>query len=703
MYNYNYIASQSSWSPGFEETGSSPRLRMPQPSPSTPSDYNNAAPEFHVDSYHHQHHPHYHNEPPPFGAPHSQVGGFDKERRESGLLKTPDGGRLPRVASSPVHGRGGKVGKEERRSTCPRGPPYHDRRAAPAIINGVIVGPGHYLRDPRQAGFTRSQRDCKTVLQDHSYSKEYREGYEDHPRFQRIEPCSTLSPDLLTELKSSAAKKGKAARRTPKNECSTVSNHSESPTSSAESSSRVEQKPTESAGSDSPGSSSNKIEQGTRNTSNPEKRPVLHSLDKCGTKPSGTVKPIARVRPTTTTASSLGKQPLLPESTKSSLGARGMNQGELVKPPASSVETSSLQEPPAIQKNGPTTREIPPHELMADGKCGCLKIPAPAHQLREPVPKKPDTSRIQAGSSEARECKMDSEEKAPTPFERDLISLPGEFFLDLDPEPTSGSNSNSTCCSESEEPTGSRTEDSDMEIVEAEDEATETADEQPTLVDGAQASEDESLTLSLPESLQGSEVMEENNSPEKWSVTSPEPGKMRFSRLDNICSSSDSERLSVKQMTSNRIQLRNGRVLPASHLAYQAKLTTSPPSSDTPTSPTSSSSSPKTGRLRRSKRLAASSDPLSSHIWGMYSTHDSDSTVDQSFDTQQPSEDASSDESEFEMPDFAPKSGQAEYQQTKSPGEGRGGRGRRGRGGRGRWARRGGVKRGGGTTRSSGE
>ena len=666
---------------------------MPHPSPSTPDDYNNPAPEFHVDSYHHhhQHHPHYHNEPPPFGAPHSQVGGFDKERRESGLLKTQDGGRLPRVASSPVHGKGGKVGKEERRPMCPRGPPYHDRRA-PAIINGVIVSPGHFLRDPRQAGFTRSQRSYKMVLQDHSYSKEYREGCEDHPLFQRIEPCSTLSPDLLTELKSSAAKKGKAVRRASKTGSSTVSNHSESPTSSAE------------ASSDSSGSSSNKIEQAAHKTRIPEKQPVLHSLDKCGTKPSGTVKPIARVKPTTTTSSS-GKQPPLLES-KSSLSARGMYQGELVKPPTSSVETSTLRESPAIQKNGPA-HEMPPHELMAGGKCGCLKMPAPARQLREPVPRKPDIPWKKTGASETTECKMDSEEKAATPFERDPIGLPGEFFLDLDPEPTSGSNSNSTCCSESEELTETRTEDSDMEIVEAEDEATETADEQPMLADGAQTSDDESLTLSLPGSSQGSEVVEENNSPEKWSVSSPEPGKMRFSRLDNICSSSDSERLSVKQMTSNRIQLRNGRVLPASHLAYQAKLTTSPPSSDTPTSPTSSSSSPKIGRLRRSKRLAASSDPLSSHIWGLYSIPDSDSTVDQSFDTQQPSEDASSDESDFEMPDFAPKSGQAEYQPSKSSGEGRGGRGRRGRGGKGRWARRGGVKRGGGgtraTTRSSGK
>ena len=695
----------------------------PQQSPSTPDDFNNPAPDFHVDSHHHHpHHPQYHttSSDPQSSVPYNQ-GGFDKDkaigRGESGLLKAPDGGRIPKLASSPAHGKGGKVGKEERRLVYSRGPPYHDRRA-PAIINGLSVGSGQLVRDPRQAGFTRSKRGYKIVAQEHSYSKKYQEGGETHPRFHRIEPCSTLSPDLLTELRSSAAK-SKAARRASNSGSSTTK--SKSQTGSAQSVSCSEQKPPASAG-----TPSTKFEQSSRNPSNTDKQLLVQSssssLEKSVTNPSGSVKPTTsseklpplqsksslekkqgavQLKPATSPMIS-GTQPALKST--SVLRTRGANSSGTVKPTASSVSASTLREPPAIQTQAAPC--IPPQKLMAPGKAGKMHAQTQAHQVREAISRKADSAMNGSDSSEIREFKRDTKEKTPTPLGREPLDLHGDFFLDLDPEPTSGSNSNSTCCSESEEQTESRTEDSDMEVEGADQETTETADEQPTLVDDAQTSDEESLTMSLPGSPRGEE---KKSSPEQWLVSLPEPGKMRFSRLDNIGSSSDSERLSVKQMTSNRIQLRNGRVLPASHLAYQAKFTSPPSSSDTPTSPASSSSSPQKGRLRRSKRLAASNDALPPQLWGMFPVAmDSDSTADQSFEMQL-SEDASSDESEFDLPDFTPKPSQTESQQHKasSSSVGRGARGRRGRG-RGGWARRGGVKRGGGggphvPTKSSGE
>ena len=295
-----------------------------------------------------------------------------------------------------------------------------------------------------------------------------------------------------------------------------------------------------------------------------------------------------------------------------------------------------------------------------------------------------------------------------------LGSLEG-FRLDLDLEAaTSCSNSNSTCCSESEEVAEERGRDSDGED----------GGEGMSVGGTVSSSSSEDEALSLPDDSSTTK------SPEKWSVCLPEPGKMRFSRLDNIEDSPDAERLSLKQMTSNRIQLRNGRVLPPSSLAFlaasqkisspptpqkesprtppylqtpQKEFSWTPPSSQTPPSsrsPASSQSpgslmseSPGTSRLRRSKRLAVTGEVGRPAEWrrGVDSTADSDPTADLSFEMQlSPLE--SSEGSDFEVPLDFPLS-----PRNKPPCEGRAVRGKRGRG-RGRWGRRRGKR---GTIRRS--
>ena len=280
-----------------------------------------------------------------------------------------------------------------------------------------------------------------------------------------------------------------------------------------------------------------------------------------------------------------------------------------------------------------------------------------------------------------------------------VCSLDG-FHLDLDPEPTSGSNSNSTCCSESEEMAEEKAEDSDMEVEGGgEGEAGDTA-----------GSSDESLVIPDENTCASVDEMKSPKENQQWSVQSlPEPGKMRFSRMDNMEDSLESERVHLKQMTSNRIQLRNGRVLPPSSLAFIAasQKSVSPPQrqsallemvSKSPPSSTSTCSSPGVNRLRRSKRLAGVVGEDSR--WKDSSSDvvmDSDSGVDRedgSFEMHLSEE--SSDESEFDMPDFNPvlrKSSPLDLSPYKPPSESRPVRGKRGRG-RGRGGRRGG-KRGG--------
>ena len=252
-----------------------------------------------------------------------------------------------------------------------------------------------------------------------------------------------------------------------------------------------------------------------------------------------------------------------------------------------------------------------------------------------------------------------------------LCSLEG-FHLDLDLEATT-SGSNSTCCSESEEMAGGGN-DSDAEDK-----------EKGTAVDGAESSSDESASLMLEN---GGNL--EKKSPEKWSVCLPEPGKIRFSRLDNIEDSPESERLSVKQMTSNRIQLRNGRVLPSSSLAFftTSQKVLSPPQQ--PSAKGSPAGSPT--RLRRSKRLAMAGEEGTPQWKETGSTASSDVAADQSFEMQLSEEHSgSSDESEFELPAFDPvplKSSLPESKTLSVRGKRGRGRGRRGR----RWGKRGGIQ-----------
>lgn len=276
----------------------------------------------------------------------------------------------------------------------------------------------------------------------------------------------------------------------------------------------------------------------------------------------------------------------------------------------------------------------------------------------------------------------DDDKKSSVSSDTAICSLDG-FHLDLDLEPTSSSNSNSTCCSESEEMAEEKGGDSDMDV---EGDSGEEDGEDGTMVDGT--------------SEQGSDGLAKT----EWTVSSPEPGKMRFSRLDNIDRSPESERVHLKQITSNRIQLRNGRVLPPSSLAFlpaSPKLV-SPPQRATPQLDAVKSEAPSTtssqgpAQLRRSKRLAEVVEECS------HSKESSgepgggrDSILGPSFEIQL-SDVESSDGSDFDMPDFdlvPVKPSSPVSPQHTPPAENRSVRGRKGRG-RGRGGRRG-SKRGG--------
>lgn len=288
-----------------------------------------------------------------------------------------------------------------------------------------------------------------------------------------------------------------------------------------------------------------------------------------------------------------------------------------------------------------------------------------------------------APQTKPRRSKTHSDEKkaSSSPLTGEDLSPLNGFHLDLDLEATT-SGSNSTCCSESEEMAEERGgNDSDAKDK-----------KEGMEVDGTESSSDESASLTLEDSSPRSL---EKKSPEKWSVCLPEPGKIRFSRLDNIEDSSDSERLSVKQMTSNRIQLRNGRVLPSSSLAFftTAQKVLSPPPHPQPSTTTKSSPAGSPSRLRRSKRLAMAGEEGTTPQSG--STTSSDAIADQSFEMQLSEEGSqSSDESEFELPAFEPvplKPSLPESPLPKTPpvrGKRGRGRGRRGR----RWGKRGGIQ-----------
>ena len=499
--------------------------------------------------------------------------------------------------------------------------------------------------DPRRASLNLAQRDSRIVLLDHSYSKRYREGCESHPRFFRIPPCSRLNSELLTELKSSTAR-GKGSRR-------------------------------------------GSISGGPR---------LISGADLAKTKNTADEKPddLRKEESKKALNQSLSPVPaaLAVSGSDSSSSVKSASYGRVSDNTRPSKSQVSHENP---NTHSQTPSRSPSKQPKIDHHFSHTKTPTKAHRTPDPRAQ----SSVEPSSSTGTDTlKSRGAREELSSLERDQLGFSDDFQLDLDLEPTGGSTSGSNCCSETEDLTESRTEDSDMEV---EGDST-TEDGDLTLVGGARSSEDE--LGSLPGTPRKSEV--DGRSLEKWAVSSPEPGKMRFSRVDSSDGSPEGERLALKQMTSNRIQLRNGRVLPVSSLAYLTQVTTSPSgSSSVPlTSPSlsspslsSSPSNPEIGRLRRSKRLAGSCDPFAHPPLGLT---DSDSTADLSFETHL--SDASSDGSDFEMPDFCPKPSVTESPGYRSAGEGRGGWGRRGRG-RGRWGKRG-VRRGGGgrgTTRIDGE
>ena len=621
---------------------------MPQPPPSTPDDTHGIQ-EPHTESYHRHHLQPQHV----FGS-----SSFEKERgsRESTLL---DAMKPSRIQNS----------RDERRALYSRGPNYHDRRGgAPVIINVLELGSdggGQMVRDPRQAGFSRAKRIHHNVLQEHSYSRQYCRGCENHPGYNQIGPCTDLNPSFLTELKSSfTTTRTRVAAKTLTSDDSRQSFS----TSSTESFQEMK---------------SNESEK-TESQSSPTNTGAMSLVSESSTVQSS-VAPhsmaLAAFRSTEREKQTLRQQMLVRKEAEVTKTYESSRRDQL---------TTSFQLAKGIQTEK--------NHLETDDRVG---------RSRDQT-KKSDTSDDRKGKLPAqietknlpkRQGGKTGGDKVDSPASGDaLCSLDG-FHLDLDLEPTSGSNS--TCCSESEEMTEGKNEHSDMEIEE-EDEETGTGEDRMTVDAAETSSDDESQSLSC------SGNVEKLKSPEKWSVCLPEPGKMRFSRLDNMEDTPDAERLSLKQMTSNRIQLRNGRVLPASSLAFLAasQKITSPPQRPTtvgemsrspPSSTTSGSSSSQNNRLRRSKRLAGATNEINNPHWT-----DSESLADQSFEMDEHM--LSSDESEFDLPDFCPpptKSCFPESPLYKPPSEGKAWRGGKRGCGRGRGSRRGGKK--GGTPSTAGK
>ena len=89
-----------------------------------------------------------------------------------------------------------------------------------------------------------------------------------------------------------------------------------------------------------------------------------------------------------------------------------------------------------------------------------------------------------------------------------------------------------------------------------------------------ETSEDEAMKVeggSLVVSLSSSHLeMPEGQQPNLWSVTATGSSKIRLSKLSSDAVAAASLKLSLKQFASNRIKLRNGRLLPSSTLAIYA-------------------------------------------------------------------------------------------------------------------------------------
>lgn len=626
------LASQSSWSPGIDETGS-PRLKMPLPPPSTPED-GHSMPEFLTDSHHHHHHN-------PSGLMHSAPVSVDNERsRDANLLRAMSDSRSPNSKA---------IREDRRHNLHPKG---HGYRRHPAVVNGVeMKTDGQYnVRDPRQAVYSRASSrlgypHSHRVMKEHTYSKRYQEGCEKHPLFCRVGTCSNLSPELLTPVPSSTASKTGGGKRTTSSSSPLASTRPSNTTS-----------PRARGGSTNTPTGESSAQQNPKTSQSDNTPPVT---------PSGAEQekvPVTAKTPSSFTANECTTRPssVMPKSapTHGSDASCNLPQATLTGEVGKSVRGAVKKDSDAIQAKAKSPLEGEPKETKVWG---------------QDEEKKSSVSSVSSVSSDAAICSLDG------------------FHLDLDLEPTSSSNSNSTCCSESEEMAEERGGDSDMDVEGHSGEGEDGED--GTMEAGSADPGSDGLARKMS--------TDEN---QKWTVTSPEPGKMRFSRLDNIDRSPESERVHLKQITSNRIQLRNGRVLPPSSLAFlpaSPKLI-SPPRRATPqldalkNEAPSTTSSPGPAQLRRSKRLAevveegsqskeTSGDPGGDH----------ESILDPSFEFQL-SDVESSDESEFDMPDFdlvpvkpSPPVSSHDMPHT----ENRSMRGRRGRG-RGRGGRRG-SKRGG--------
>lgn len=365
----------------------------------------------------------------------------------------------------------------------------------------------------------------------------------------------------------------------------------------------------------------------------------------------------------------------------------GAHQGRVAM--TAKTQSSSTANECTTRPSSGVSRSAPTDGRESVASCNLPQPTLTGESVRREVKKDSDTIQpkeefpMEGGMKETKVWGHDEDKKSSVSSDTAICSLDG-FHLDLDLEPTSSSNSNSTCCSESEEMAEEKGGDSNMDV---EGDSGEEDGEDGAMEDGS--------------SEPGSDGLAKT----EWTVSSPEPGKMRFSRLDNIDRSPESERVHLKQITSNRIQLRNGRVLPPSSLAFlpAAPKPASPPQRTAPqldavkSGAPSTTSSPGPAQLRRSKRLAEVVEECSQSKESSGEPGGGrDSFLDPSFEFQL-SDVESSDGSDFDMPDFdlvPVKPSPPVSPQHTPPAENRSMRGRKGRGGRGRGSRRG-SKRGG--------
>ena len=610
-------------------------------------------------------------------APPPGVKDSERVREAAGGFKLPpEGGNPPRMDIT-----GGKM-RRERKIVQLRDPAGYYERRVPAIIRGQeLVSDGNRaMRDPRQLGYGAAAsrlayRHGRRTLQEHAYSRQYQDGCDHYPLFRMVGPQNELSSRLLTPLRSSATTRTQAARQ-----ASSSGGSATTPPASA----------TPASATPSPTISRSKQE-----PSHPKK--IVSCLSSRHRSSSATSSG-ETADPSTTQAVSPSS---CTAKERASVQAKLEKKEEEDKEKRGSMETHSSVSRGRVEGGG--NRIVWEAVGNSKGVQGKGKTPK---SLSVEMGGLEGGRSAEVVDGKARVWSEEDEEDKKAGAASDALepacSLDG-FHLDLDLEPTS--NSNSTCCSESEEMAEEKEKAGDSEEEEG-----DAGGEEPMDMDESCSSSEESLVVSLPNG-----GLDERGSPEdkqKWLVSLPEPGKMRFSRLDNLDSSSESERLSLKQMTSNRIRLRNGRVLPPSSLAFLTSQknhsplqkpstrtessfkTPPPPPPAQPSAGSSSTTSPKQSCLRRSKRLAGVTEEGARKE---ASRDSSEAREDQPLELQLSDEPPdSSDESEFDMPEFdpvpfkpAPSPPDSPY---RPPDEGRMTRGKRGRGvgrGRARGGRRG--------------